>query len=166
MAIDTIQEKASVLNLGVPWYTVGPMLSGVFGEAESWHLLHLYASEVGIVDPTQSTATVPDGTVGVATPITVQAKNALGVNITTGGETVVVNVTGTNTATPTVTDVGDGTYTASYTPTAAGADSVAITMGGTAISGSPYTSTVAAPEGGTVKNMTGFATNPCAILRI
>jgi len=47
MAIDTIQEKASVLNLGVPWYTVGPMLSGVFGEAEFWHLLHLYASGAG-----------------------------------------------------------------------------------------------------------------------
>ena len=165
MAIDTIQEKASVLNLGVPWYTVGPMLSGIFGEAEFWHLLHLYASEEGVVDSTQSTATVPNGTVGVATSITVQAKNALGVNITTGGEMVVVNVTGTNTATPTVTDVGDGTYTASYTPTAAGADSVAITMGGTAISGSPYTSTVAAANG-TVKTMTGFSVNPCAILRI
>ncbi len=53
-----------------------------------------------------------------------------------------VTVTGTNSATPTVTDVGDGTYTASYTPPAPGTDNVAITMGGTAISGSPYTSVV------------------------
>jgi hypothetical protein len=117
-------------------------------------------------DATQSTATVPaTGTVGVATSITVQAKNALGANMTTGGDTVVVSITGANTATPTVTDNADGTYSASYTPTAAGADSVAIRLNGTAISGSPYTVTVAA-AGGTTINMIGLATNPLAIVRI
>jgi hypothetical protein len=55
---------------------------------------------------------------------------------------VVVSVTGANTATPTVTDEGDGTYTASYTPTSTGDDDIAITMNGIAISGSSFTSTV------------------------
>jgi hypothetical protein len=85
--------------------------------------------------------------------------------MTIGGDTVVVSITGANTATPTVTDNADGTYSASYTPTAAGADSVAITLNGTAISGSPYTVTVAA-AGGTTINMIGLATNPLAIVRI
>ncbi len=43
-----------------------------------------------------------------------------------------------------MTDVGNGTYTASYTPATPGSDNVAITMGGTPISGSPYTSVVSA----------------------
>jgi hypothetical protein len=64
--------------------------------------------------------------------------------MTTGGATVVVTITGTNASTPTVTDNGDGTYTASDTPASVGSDSVAITLGGTAISGSPYSSTVSA----------------------
>ena len=57
---------------------------------------------------------------------------------------MVVTVTGSNSATPVVTDVGNGTYTASYTPTSSGSDNVVITLdAGGAISGSPFTSTVA-----------------------
>lgn len=99
-------------------------------------------SEAGAVAG-QSTATVPGaGQVGVPTLITVQGKDALGAAMTSGGGTVVVSVTGANTATPVVTDEGDGTYTASYTPTKRGSDSVAITLNGEAISGSPYASLV------------------------
>lgn len=97
-------------------------------------------------DATESTATVSAyATVGAAKPIAVQAKDAFGNNLIVGGDTVVVSVTGANTATPTVTDNGNGTYSASYTPTAAGTDSVAITLNGTAISGSPFTVTVGQP---------------------
>ena len=95
-------------------------------------------------DAAHSTAVVPGGVIGAATVITVQAKTADGVDRGSGGDTVVVAVTGANEATPTVTDHSDGTYTASYVPTTAGDDAVAITLGGTAISGSPYTSTVVA----------------------
>jgi hypothetical protein len=52
-------------------------------------------------------------------------------------------VSSSNTATPSVTDSGDGTYSASYVPQVAGVDQVAITLAGTPISGSPYTSLVA-----------------------
>jgi hypothetical protein len=95
-------------------------------------------------DPTQTTATVPNVTVGNLRTITVEARKSDGSDMTVGGATVVVTITGTNASSPTVTDNGDGTYTASDTPASVGSDSVAITLGGTAISGSPYSSTVSA----------------------
>jgi hypothetical protein len=96
----------------------------------------------GPADAASSTATVPSGTVGSPTTIGVQAKDQYGNSLTTGGAAVVVTVSGANSASPAVTDNANGTYTASYTPTTAGSDQVAITLGGTAISGSPYTSSV------------------------
>jgi hypothetical protein len=97
----------------------------------------------GSADPAQSTATVPaTGTVGLATDLVVQAVDGTGTPLTTGGEVVVINVTGANTATPTVTDVGDGTYTASYTPTLVGTDNLAIMLNGSPILGSPFSSVV------------------------
>ncbi len=108
---------------------------------------------VQTADPTQSTATVPGtGTVGVATSITVQARDQLGDPMLEGGDTVVVSVTGANTASPTVTDNGDGTYSADYTPANGGTDSLAITINGQAVSGSPFTSVV----GGAVSMAQGF----------
>ena len=89
-----------------------------------------------------STATVPSGTVGLTTTITVQARDQFDNPLNTGGDNVVVAVTGANTVTPGVTDHRNGTYTASYQPVMPGTDAVAITLNGTAISGSPYTSVV------------------------
>ena len=106
-----------------------------------------YASAVapGAPSASQSVATVPGtGTAGTPTPISVQAHDAFGNTVTTGGATVVVSVTGANTASPTVTDNGNGTYTASYTPTASGPDNVAITLGGSPVGSSPYLTTVGA----------------------
>jgi len=94
-------------------------------------------------DPDFTTATVPDGVVGTPTTVTVQAADALDRPVTLGGDVVVVSVTGANTETPAVTDNGDGTYTASYTPALAGTDLVAITLNGVPISASPYASAVA-----------------------
>ncbi len=100
---------------------------------------------VGTLSPANSTATVPAGTAGSATNITVQARDASGNPLSTGGANVVVTVTGSNSAGPfTAADGGDGTYTTSYTPSAAGTDNVAITMNGTALNDSPYTSVVSA----------------------
>ncbi len=98
----------------------------------------------GPVSGAQSTASVPAGTVGLATSITVQARDVSGNPVTTGGATVAVSVTGANSATPAVLDNGNGSYSASYTPTAAGSDNVAITLNGVAVSGSPFTSSVGA----------------------
>jgi adhesin/invasin len=90
---------------------------------------------------------VPNGTVGSPTNISVQAKDQYGNTLTSGGATVVVTVSGANSATPAVTDNGNGTYSTSYTPSAAGTDNVAITLNGSAISGSPYSSTVSGGSG-------------------
>jgi hypothetical protein len=98
----------------------------------------------GPADAASSTAIVPSGSAGNPTVITIQAIDAFGNPLTTGGATVVVTVSGTNTAGPlTATDNGDGTYTATYTPSASGPDQVDITLNGTPISGSPYNTTVA-----------------------
>src|SRR5438105_7598875 len=87
---------------------------------------------------------MPAGTAGAVTTITVQAKDTQGNNRTSTSGAVAVSVTGANTATASITDNGNGTYTATYTPTASGTDNVAITLGGTPIGGSPYSSVVSA----------------------
>jgi adhesin/invasin len=89
-----------------------------------------------------STASVPAGASGSVTTITVQAKDANGNNRTSTSGALVVLVTGANNATASVTDNLNGTYSATYTPAVAGSDAIAITLGGTAIGGSPYTSVV------------------------
>jgi len=121
------------------------------------------------VSPADSTATVPAfGMAGVATDIVVQARDALGDPVTSGGDTVVVVVGGFNVATPVVTDVGDGTYTCSYTPNWAGPDTVAITLNGTSISGSAYATTVLpaalAPGASTATVPAGTVGLPTAIV--
>ena len=105
-----------------------------------------YTSQVaaGSTSADASTANVPDGSAGVATLITVQARDADGNPRMVGGDTVVVDVTGANTATPSVSDLGDGTYAAQYIPTMAGTDQVSISLNGNALQGSPYTSQVSA----------------------
>ncbi len=98
----------------------------------------------GLASASHTTASVPAGAAGSATAVTVTAKDAFDNPLTTGGATVGVAVSGANIATPAVNDNGDGTYGASYTPTKSGTDNVAITLNGSAISGSPYSSAVSA----------------------
>ena len=109
-------------------------------------------------DASQTTADVPDGVVGSATNISVQARDATGAAIGTGGDQVAVAVSGANPGDLPVTDNGNGTYSASYTPQVAGIDQVAITLGGSPISGSPYSSTVSAPS--TSATQLGFLIQP------
>ena len=100
--------------------------------------------------PSASTATVPNGVVGSATMIDIQAKLDASHDQIFGEDEVVVTVTGANSATPVVVDNGDGTYATEYTPTSAGTDQVAIQIRNVEtgnlehISGSPYTSVVSA----------------------
>jgi adhesin/invasin len=108
-------------------------------------------------DASQSTATVPDGFAGSPTTITVQARSTTGATMTTGGDVVAVSVSGANPVGPlSVTDNGNGTYTASYTPQVSGTDQVAITLNGAAIAGSPFTSNVSAAS----PSQIGFLTQP------
>ena len=85
------------------------------------------------VDPVQSSISAsPDpGTTGTQETITLTSKDTNGDPYTSGGQTVVITVSGSNSATPSATDNGDGTYTATYTPANAGADQITATMNGT-----------------------------------
>ena len=96
-----------------------------------------------VLNPATSTATVPGGTAGSLTTITIQARDQFGNAVTSGGSAVTVVVTGTNAgASVTIQDNGDGTYTATYTPAAMGSDTIDIQINGTGISGNTFTSTV------------------------
>jgi hypothetical protein len=65
--------------------------------------------------------------------ITVTASDLYGNPRSTGGDTVVISVAGSNTATPSVTDNSNGTYTATYTPTNSGQDLITGTINSSAI---------------------------------
>ncbi|MEZ4415583.1 MAG: filamin/ABP280 repeat domain-containing protein [Gemmatimonadota bacterium] len=99
------------------------------------------------VDPAASTASVPSGTSGATTVITLQTAVAPGVPHPTGGGTVAGVVSGANAGAPvSVVNHKDGTYSLSYTPAQPGSDQIEITIDGNAVSGSPFTSSVA-PNG-------------------
>ena len=98
----------------------------------------------GPASASRSAATVPSqGNTNRETLIGIETRDQSGNRLTLGGHTVEITVTGKN---PhgrfAASDKGDGSYTASYTPTLKGRDSIAITLDGAPIGGSPYTSDV------------------------
>jgi adhesin/invasin len=98
----------------------------------------------GPPSPVNTTAHVPNGKTLRITTITITTVDAFGNKLTQGGFAgqFVVTVSGANHSTPSLTDKGDGTYTASYLPFFKGTDQIDITLNGVAIQGSPFTSTV------------------------
>lgn len=98
----------------------------------------------GAPAPGTTDAKVPKGRRLRFTDIKIDTRDVFGNDIKTGGfaSHLTILVTGTNSATPTVLDNGDGTYSASYLPISKGTDRIDITLDGTPISGSPYFSDV------------------------
>jgi len=93
---------------------------------------------LGPVSPANSLVTVAPGSIqsGMTTTVTLQAKDAGGNNLTVGGQMVVFKLnstTGANGTFGTVTDNGDGTYTATFTGTIAGTNTIKATIGGKAV---------------------------------
>ena len=82
---------------------------------------------------TSISAAPTPGTVGTQETITVTAYDQYGNPRISGGDTVTLTVAGSNTATPSVTDNSNGTYTATYTPTNAGEDLITGTINSSAI---------------------------------
>ena len=89
-------------------------------------------------------AKVPNGHRLRFTDIKVHSRDAFGNDIKVGGfaSRFSIFVSGTNSATPTVHDNGDGTYSASYLPISKGTDRIDIMFDGNPISGSPYFSDI------------------------
>jgi hypothetical protein len=118
----------------------------------------LYASVVsaGAAVAANSFAAVPGtGEAGVSTGIVIVVRDAQG-NTVPGLNVarLVVSIGGANadsSAGAIQADTGT-TYSTSYTPTAAGVDQITITLDGSGISGSPYSSTVA-PTGVTLDSI-------------
>jgi hypothetical protein len=97
----------------------------------------------GPPSPDRSSVTVPDGTAGAATSISIRLEDEFGTSVEGAASSITVAVTGANpVANLPVTEQGNGAYSASYTPTLAGTDQVDVRVSGEAISGSPFTSTV------------------------
>jgi Filamin/ABP280 repeat len=97
----------------------------------------------GPPSPDRSSATVPNGTAGVATSISIHLEDEFGTAVEGAAGSIAVAVTGANQVSSLpVTDQGNGSYSASYTPTNAGTDQAEVRLGGTAVSGSPFTSIV------------------------
>ncbi|MEO8089398.1 MAG: filamin/ABP280 repeat domain-containing protein [Gemmatimonadales bacterium] len=98
----------------------------------------------GAPAPGRSSADVPaNGTAGATTTISVHLQDEFGTAVAGAAGSIAVSVTGSNpSAGLTVTDRGDGSYTASYVPTVVGLDNVDVRVNGTGVPGSPFASTV------------------------
>ncbi|MEX2600381.1 MAG: invasin domain 3-containing protein [Balneolaceae bacterium] len=102
---------------------------------------------VGSADPASTVADVPDGTVGSETEITITVEDALENRVEGVAGDLTISITGANSdaSFSTIEDQGEGVYTVSYTPAEQGEDEITISLNGTGITGSPYTSIVSGP---------------------
>jgi hypothetical protein len=128
------------------------------------------ATGPGPVDPAQTTvAAAPTSVaVGATSTITLTARDAGGTQLTAGGSAVVFTL-GTGTATGTfgtVSDNGNGTYSATFIGTAAGTNTIAATIDGVAITSTAPTITVTTASAATADPATSTvatATNSTAV---
>jgi hypothetical protein len=92
--------------------------------------------------PGQSSASVPDGTAGTRTTITIRLKDEFGTEIEDAAGAIRVRIEGANPGDAPVTEGGNGAYSASYTPIRTGTDQITVEVNGTLITGSPLSSVV------------------------
>jgi hypothetical protein len=91
----------------------------------------------------QSSVSVPNGTAGASTAITVRLRDEFGNNISDAGDALDIRIDGANPSSGLpITDRGDGAYSTSYTPVHTGTDAVTVEFRGTPLSGSPFQSVV------------------------
>lgn len=91
----------------------------------------------------RSSASVPNGTAGETTTISVQLEDEFGSPVTGAATSIAISIDGANPAGGlAVTEEGDGAYSASYVPTHTGADQVGVRVNGEPVAGSPFASSV------------------------
>ncbi|MCH8549676.1 MAG: Ig-like domain-containing protein [Balneolaceae bacterium] len=94
-----------------------------------------------------TTADVPDGASGEETVIEITVRDSFGNRVSGVASDLSVSVSGANSASPSVSETSTaGLYRAEYTPASSGTDNIAIELGGSGISGSPFTSEVGAGD--------------------
>jgi hypothetical protein len=96
----------------------------------------------GPPSPERSSASVPDGTAGSQTVISIRLEDEFGNPVEGAAGLITVTITGANPLGLPVTDQGAGSYSASYTPVHAGADQVDILIAGSQLEDGPFTSNV------------------------
>ena len=97
----------------------------------------------GPPSPDRSAATVPAGTAGTATTISIHLQDEFGTPVEGAAGSIAVAVTGANEVSSVpVTDQGTGAYSASYTPTHSGLDMVDVVVSGGRLHESPFASFV------------------------
>jgi hypothetical protein len=97
----------------------------------------------GPPSPEQSSASVPDGTAGTATSISIHLQDEFGTAVEGAAGSITVAVTGANAVSSLpVADQGNGAYSASYTPTHSGLDVVDVLVSGSRLHESPFASNV------------------------
>jgi hypothetical protein len=106
--------------------------------------------------PDRSTVSVPNGTAGETTTISIHLEDEFGNPVTDADEALSISVSGANSVSGLpVQDDGEGSYAASYVPVRSGVDMVGIDLRGQPLNGSPFSSTVspgpAAPSGTTAE---------------
>lgn len=90
-------------------------------------------------DPSSSSADmISEGSVGENIEIIIHVEDAFGNKVSGASTDLSAEISGANSSSPEVTEVGNGEYLTSYTPTHAGTDVVTIRLDGTDISGSPF----------------------------
>jgi hypothetical protein len=91
----------------------------------------------------ESSVSIPNGTAGATTNISVQLEDEFGNAISGVPELVSVAVEGANPAAGLpITETGEGSYSTSYVPIHVGTDLVNVRVNGEALPGSPFPSTV------------------------
>lgn len=95
--------------------------------------------------PAASSVTVPNGTAGERTEISIRLEDAFGSPVSGAASDIAISVEGANSgASLEVTDRGGGDYIASYVPIRAGTDNVDVRVAGERVGSSPFASTIVA----------------------
>jgi Filamin/ABP280 repeat len=99
----------------------------------------------GKPDPGQSAASVPNGTAGAPTALAIRLKDEFGNRVSGAAGAIQVTIDGANPSPGLpVSDDGNGSYSATYTPSQTGTDAVTVLVRGSPVGGSPFQSVVAA----------------------
>jgi hypothetical protein len=92
---------------------------------------------------TRSSLSVPDGTAGARTTLTLRLTDEFGNEIPGAAPDLSIRISGANSADLPLSENGSGSYTASYTPTHSGRDEVTVVFRGEPLSGASAASLVA-----------------------
>ncbi|HEX6434625.1 MAG TPA: filamin/ABP280 repeat domain-containing protein [Gemmatimonadales bacterium] len=99
--------------------------------------------QAGPPSPGQSSVSVPNGTAGESTSITIRIRDEFGNNVAGAADNLSVSITGANPASNLpVTDEGNGSYAVSYVPVHSGTDEVTVRFGEQVLGGGPQPSNV------------------------